>query len=445
MEFQSIKKRFCAVKLPARASAAYIATSAVAKTMGILTTPIFTRLLNTGEYGSFTLYMSILGFASLTVSAVSSGSAVYKGLSFSGNEKDRFIKSNIATVIAFSSLICLVLFAFSPFFDISTELVAALSVQILCDGIVGFYLTVNKFSYRYREVATVTLLEAILTPALSIIILSYVGGGYRVRIFSILSVSLICAIVSLARLVSQNKRSPSIKEVRTLLRTALPLLPHSIATAASGETDKLILASLLGSSALAKYSVVHSVGIAMTFIIGAILSALNPWIMRRLASDESTTVGEVVSLIFRILCAATVILVALIPEAMLFLAPREYSDASGAALPIALSVLSYFITAVSSVGLMYADGSKLISRASISAALSGVILNYMLIPPLNYLGAGYAQLLSKTISAVLSAYYLTKLSIGGMLVMKEIIYPFFTGNRKRENVSYLPFYANFCT
>ena len=77
-----------AIKIPAKASVWYLAASALSKGVGIITTPIFTRLLSGEDYGGFALYMTLLGGASLICSAFNSGSAIYKGLNKNENKKD---------------------------------------------------------------------------------------------------------------------------------------------------------------------------------------------------------------------------------------------------------------------------------------------------------------------------------------------------------------------
>ena len=68
------------LKLPARATLWYMSAAVIGKGVSFLSTPFFTRLMSGEEYGTFTLYITLLGVASVICSAVYSGSGVYRAL-----------------------------------------------------------------------------------------------------------------------------------------------------------------------------------------------------------------------------------------------------------------------------------------------------------------------------------------------------------------------------
>ena len=407
------------INLPARASVWYIASGILGKACGILATPFFTRILTDEEYGVLTLYMTVLGGASVICSAFSSGSAIYKGLQNFRSKDEGFAKSSLLTSLLFSLLICLLLFTLSPFLGISVWLLIPLSFQILCDTILGVFYSIDRFHYRYKEVCILSVISYVLPPALAIFIWKRVGKIFGVRILSLLAVSMICAFYALSRIIRKGERV-NVKIMKYLSRQAAPLLPHSISSALSSQTDKLIITSLIGASALARYSVAHSIGISLMFLVTTIGGAVNPWIIRRLSQGECSKISALITPIFSLLAAGSLFPVAIAPEGMAILAPKEYYESLPAVLPIALSCLPSYVISTTTVGMVHAEKGRYTVILSLISAGGCVLFNYMLIPLLGYLGAGLSILLSQAIGAVFALYFLKKSGLGKMMNARKL-------------------------
>lgn len=413
------------IKVPAKASIWYIVSGILGKACAVLATPFFTRILTREEYGEFNLYMTLLGGASVVCSAFSTGSAVYKGLSNFKDKSDGFIKAVLCLSIGFTSIVCLVLFAFSLFFGINSPIIPVLSLQLFCDSILGVFYSEARYRYRYHEVCILSVIGYIFPPALSLLILWNLGGGYEIRIFALLAVSIASAIYALRKLTkSQQKIERGM--ISYSMKCAFPMLPHSISGALTAQTDKLIITALLGAGALAEYSVAHSLGISLSFLISTIGGALNPWIIRRMESGHLKQIAEVNSEIFSVLCAAAVFISAVAPEAVAILAPAEYSAAAGSVMPIALSVLPSFLISTITVALIFDEKGKYTISLSALGTLLCIILNYVFIRYLGYAGAGVALLLSQGLTAYIGIRIINKIGFSDIFNARELARSFIT-------------------
>lgn len=415
MKFEWKKK----IKLPARASICYIACGILTKGTGLLLTPFFTRLQSESDYGSFTLYMSVLGAASVISSAFSSGSSVYRGLAEFREKKSEYLSSVLSSSLLFSLVICTLLFAFSRFLALGYGIITAICIQLICDCIVSVRMSEAKFHYRYREVVGVTVLQTILSSLSAIFIIYTMGGGYTVRVFSMLFVSIATALYALVKILAAAK--PKKDMVLYSLKSSLPLLPRSVESALSSQADKLIFTALLGTVSLARYSVVHSLGIGLSFIITALGSALAPWIIRRLNAREGERIAEICMPLFKAIAAATVFVIAISPEAMLILAPPEYSEAISAILPISLSVIPSLFLSLGTVVLINRGKSQGTAYASLVTVGSGILLSLILIPTLRYFGAGLSLLLSQIMGALAIAFSLRRVGVVEIFPIRSIL------------------------
>jgi O-antigen/teichoic acid export membrane protein len=402
------------LKIPARASLWYLGTNAVAKAVGFIITPFFTRMISGQAYGELTLYLTLLGIASVGCSAVNTGSAMYKGIKDRDKDKWGFLKSSLLVSILFSLAFCLLLFAFRPFFKLKPHLYIPLSLQIICDGIIAVHLSHEKFCYHYKEVTLITVLNSIIPPIATLLLLRLVNGRFRVRIYLLLAISLFLAIYSLCKILC--KKGKLTKEVtKAHLKTSIPLLPHTISNALSGQADKLIITAYLGASSLAKYAVIHSLGVGLQFAVGAIGFALGPWIIRRLKKMEYKEVSAITGVLLSVFSALSLCLIALAPEAMKILAPREYLDAFPALLPIALSTPLVLLSSVTTTCLIHFGKGKENALLSVVSAILGLILNFSLIKKLGYLGAGLAILLSQLFYSIMGLALVFKTDLGDEL------------------------------
>lgn len=409
------------IKLPARASIYYLAASAAGKVVSFIITPFATRLLGKEEFGQFSLYMALLGGVSVICAAFTSSSAVYKGLQNFKDKGNGYLRAVLGVSLEFSILICILLFAFMPIIKLESLLVLPLALQIICDVIVAVAMSGERFRYNYKTVATVSLIVAIVPPVMAITILKIWGGGYTVRIYSLLFVSLCAAVYSLIKLYKGERGNAG--DSKYILRTSLPLLPHSISSALSVQADKLIISALLGAAALAKYAVVYSLGIALQFTVTAIGSALTPWIIRRLDSGEVDRISSLIIPMTTGYCALSLFLIAIAPEAMLILAPDDYLDALPALLPLALSTPLSFISSVTTVGLTYSGKGRYTVIISSVGTVLCVFLNYILIERYGFIGAGISTLICHIITALLGGLLLNRVKLKEMISLCKTTRP----------------------
>lgn len=398
----------------------YLGASLIGKAIGLLTTPFFTRLVSEEEYGVLTLYMTVLGAASVICSTFSTGSAIYRGFSRFESKTDTFLRSALVVSLLFSVLICALLFTFWGYIGIPRVFFIPLFLQILCDSVIALSMARARYRYRYFEVMAVGIFSSAIPAILSIFILSRYESAFGVRIYLLLFISLIIATVQLIRIF----RSPGKVEGRMMkymLSAGLSLLPHTLSVALSGQADKLFVTKIMGASALAKYSVVHSLGIALQFAVASLGSALGPWIIRRLDKGEKARICPIITMLFSLFSALSLGLCSVAPEAMRLLAPEKYLEALPALFPIAISTPISLISYVTTVSLVHSGQGKYTAVISGMNLAMCVILNYTLISTFGYFGAGLALLLSQLISALLGYMFLRIAKLNEIIAPMKIV------------------------
>ena len=121
-------RKFTALRVPAKATVWYIGSSAAARIIGALSSPIFTRLLSAEEFGLFPLYSSWIGVLSVLVTLEMSGSIIYRGYQrFEGRRED-FTSAAIGVISTVFIGFCALYFAFHGFIENFTGLGTRVSI-----------------------------------------------------------------------------------------------------------------------------------------------------------------------------------------------------------------------------------------------------------------------------------------------------------------------------
>ncbi len=384
-----------AFKLPFKAGVWYTASSVITKGISMLTTPIFTRLMTETEYAVLPLYLSRIGIISAIGGAEALGTAMLVGLHKFEGKKDELTGSAIALEIGVIGIICILYFTFYYAFNrfgVESKVVSlAMFLQVLFDGITGLMLISKRYEYKYRTVFLTNVLSTAASAALGIFLTERLSiGGYE-RIVSLLFVSAVSTFLLLARH-DVRGRIASGEMIKFLLLGALPLIPQGLGTALLAGIDRLMITRHFGAAALAKYSVAHSLGVAVCFISSALIMALRPWMLRKLRSYKEERIFDALNLCVPILAVLVIAVCCIAPEGMRVLAPVSYLDALPVIPPIALSVLPAFLSSVSATALVFHGKSvRAILPVGISVAVN-VILNVLFFKMLPYTAAALSSL-----------------------------------------------------
>ena len=376
------------LKVPARASLWYIASSAVARSISVVGTPIFTRLLTPAEYGVFPHYMTYFSLFSAIATLELSGSVILRGMQRFANGRDRLVSGAVGLCGLCWAVFSLGYFGLSlAVGDISGlggTMTAVLLVHVLFNAIISIYTARLRYEYKYRAVAAVNLASAFLSPILAITLISVTNAGGSARPYAAAVSAAVIAIPFLIIILRRSGRFYDGEVWKFLLKFNLPLLPHYLSAALILRIGEVVLSRVHGSAALAKYSVAMSVGLSLTVITNGMLSALSPWMLRRVEAGE---IGESRSLLWlatRLLTLLCLLVLAVAPEMIRIVCPPEYHDALFAVYPLALSVIPTFLSNAIASGEMYFERSAVTSVPTVISAVLCVGLTLLLIPYTDY-------------------------------------------------------------
>ena len=171
-----------------RASLWFVICGFLQKAISLLTTPVFSRLLSTSEYGVFNVYISwqniIMIFASLNLA-----SGVYlRGLIKYQEDEEEFTNSLQSLYLVNFIIVFTIYLTLSSFwnrlFELPTSYICLIFGDILFQTAFHFWSARQRVKFQYRALVILTLINAILRPTLGIFAVVNSCDKVTARIYS---------------------------------------------------------------------------------------------------------------------------------------------------------------------------------------------------------------------------------------------------------------------
>lgn len=387
-----------------RAAILFSICTVLQKSVPFLLMPLLTRMLNTEEYGLYSVYTSWA--AILTIPATLN---LHLGTFNNGMEKYRKQRRNyMVSIIALSTVISVALFVcwtalyyglHCEIIDLPVQYVILIFFQIVCAE--GFLCWSAKARYE-RSFKNLILLTALCTvfSILLPVVAMLLNCSLFVVIFAMqlpnMVIGLGCYLISLLR--NQLKIDRSFW--KKALALSIPLLPHYIAGTILAQIDRVMIQKYCGMEYVALYSVTYNLSIAINLLIASFNAAIVPEIYEGLRTGSCGGVIKQLKRYMVFFSVGIVGIMLIMPEVISIIAPAEYADSIKAVPPIVLSCLFIFLyTAFANVEFYY-EAKYFISVASVIAAVSNVILNAICIPQFGYYAAAYTTAICYMVYAV---------------------------------------------
>lgn len=409
---ERIKHRLFNTSPVAKATLAFVICNILQKGVTFLTTPFFTRLMSTEQYGQFTLYQSwlniILVFATLKIS-----SGVYhKGLIEYSDDKNRFISSMEGLSTATTITVAVLYIILKPFLDQIVKLpdvvVLFIFVELLTEPAYTFWAANQRHQYKYKALLAVTLVMTILQPAISLFAVYSTEEKGLARIISVSLFNTVVGLIFYIYLLLQGKALFVKKYWKYALAFNLPLVPHYLSNIILAQSDRIMIANIYGESDAAVYALVYQVSMAMTLITNAINSTLMPWVFQKCKAGKFFEIKKYGNYLVMLVGVITLIPAFLGPEVIKLFGGEKYAEGVWLVPPVALSVFFIFLYYLFVYIEYYYTETKFTMISTVSAAILNITLNFLLLPVFGYRIAAYTTVVSYIVYVIAHYYFMKK-------------------------------------
>lgn len=384
-----------------KSSVAFVISSFVLKGISFITTPIFTRLMDTTQYGiiaTYTSWLSIIDVFALL--GLTSAGVFNVGLSEYRDRRDAYTSTvltlcNTATVVVFAVLgVCKIIMG-EDFF-LPTELFVLMFVHFLFSPAQIFWITRQKYEFKYKMPFLVTIVSTVLAQAASMLAVSLSANedAASVRLWTNEAAAMLFYVPLYVMIFVRGRSFVDLSQWKQILVFALPLLPHYLSQHIMSSADRIMLADMVSEADAGIYSVVANISMVANIVWTAINGSLIAYTFENLREKnygKINATASVLALGYGVVCVGVCLIA---PEVLAILAPASYTGGIYAVPPIAGMA---FLTALYNIFAnieFYNKKSMYITTATIVSAVANIVLNYILIPKYSYIGAAYATLVS---------------------------------------------------
>lgn len=405
-------KKYKIMPIQVKASIWFLICSFIQKGISILTTPIFTRIMNPDEYGAYNVFNSWFAIIAIIVSLNLSQGVYTQGLI--KYEDDRKVFSSSMEGLSTLLIICwsLVYFLFRDYFNgilqLSTIQMIAMFVLIWSGAVIGFWSCEQRVDYKYKKLVVMTLAVSIVQPLTGIIIVLNSSDKVTGRIVGIAVVEFAFYIGIYIFQILRGRVLFHARYWAHALRFNIPLVPHYLSFVVLSNSDRIMIERMVGKSESGIYSLAYAVASIMTVFHIALMGAISPWMYQKMKSQDITKIKKIIYPCLGLMAGANIILICLAPEIIRIFAPASYYEAIWVVPPVAMSVFFVFLFDVFSKFEFFFEKTKYIMIASVFGAVLNIVLNYFLINQFGYMAAGYTTLICDVILCIGHYFFMCK-------------------------------------
>lgn len=377
----------------------YVVSTILVRAISIISTPIFTRLLTTEQYGTvstFTTWYSLL----LPVFSLNLIYCIGRAkLDFPGR-LNMFIGSMQLLSFLFAAVLSCVLgvliLPISSFFELPPEVTGILILYLVFSPAINFVQSGYRYQYKYKQNIGISFYIALSTVILSLILINVMelDSADVARILGIAMPSIALSGFFWVKILRNKEAKVNIEYWKYGLNISLPLILHTISLYILAQSDRILIAKMCGKTATGIYSLIYNYGALLSMVVASVSEGWLPWFHDNYYLENFDDIRKSTEKIVVFGCYVGLACIALAPEAILVLGGDKYLDGIWCVPPIVLGIIcQYIYTHYVNIEL-HVKKTKYISYGTILAAGINIILNAIFIPIYGFVAAAYTTLFS---------------------------------------------------
>lgn len=406
-------KKYKDLPAPIKASFWFVVASIIQRGISFITTPIFTRLLTTDEYGAVSVFHSWYGIFSIFLTLNLASGVYNKAMTKWADKRDEVT----ASLLGLTSVITLIFLAvylvaidfWNKIFNMNTPLMLTIFIQSFFSVAYSFWAAGQRYDYKYRMLVLVSLGIAIVSPLLGILAVKLVSYRVEARIISLAFVQVLIGLYFYIKIITKGRRVYNKKIWIYALRFNVPLIPHYLAQTVLGSSDRIMIGKMVGNTQAAIYDIAYIISTITSLLTTAVNDSYIPYTFKSIKDHKTENIKKYTLYLSAFVLAICILAICFGPEIIKIVATPAYYEARWVVPPVAASIFFTFIRSFYCNIEFYYEKTKFIMVASSSVAILNVTLNYVFIPIFGYIAAAYTTLVCYIILMLLHYFMYRKI------------------------------------
>ncbi len=389
----------------------YTLSNFLVKSIGVITMPIFTRLMLPGEIGlvaNVTSWMSLLvPFATLNLAS----SITLAYLDFKENIDD-YISSNLFLGSLISLAVSIILFFNKPFFEaittMSGDVLNIICVYLIFQPALQMFMIKCRITYKYKPVVALSIFSSLIASASAVVCVLSFDDKFIGRIYGFYIPTIIIHALLYIFLFTKSTKIKT-KYWKYALTISIPLIWHNFAGIILNSSDRIMITNISGPEYTALYSVAYSAATVIALLWTSMNQAWSPWAYEKMQNEEYKELKTKSKPYFIFFLFITFLFLSVAPEIMFVFGGEKYMEAIYVIPPVMLGYVFLFVYSLYVNIEFYHKKQKTIAFSTMFAAVINVIFNLAFIPLFGYIAAAYTTLAGYMLLFLFHYLYVKKL------------------------------------
>lgn len=395
-----------------RATIWFFVCSILQRGISVITTPIFTRMLTTTEYGQFTVFNSWLSIISVVITLNLTAGVYTMGI-VKFKEEEKIYTSSLQGLNFILCIFWTIIYLcfrnyWNRVFSLTTVQMLAMFLMIWSSASFGFWMTTQRNAYRYRALVVVTLIVSIMKPVIGIWFVMKAQDKVTARILGLALVEVIGYSGFFFLQMIRGRKFYSGKYWKYAILFNLPLVPHYLSNTVLSGADRIMIEKMVGESEAGIYGLAYSISTVIYMVNDALNKTMSPWLYQKIREKDYASMHKVVYPSLIMVATANICLIAVAPELIAVFAPKEYYEAIYIIPPVAMSGFMTYLYLCFAPFEFYYEKRIWTTMGTLVSAVTNLILNYMFIPIFGYQAAGYITLICYALYALAHYFFMRK-------------------------------------
>lgn len=372
----------------------YTISNLLVKSMALITTPLFTRLLSKADYGAYNNYVSWQGISVIFVTLNLEASLISAKFDY----KDKF-NQYILSILSLSMISALIWITIcnifmqpiSKFLGMKPEYINLMLIYCGFFAAVNIFQVSERYTYKYKSSVLTALFIAVSTTLISLVLVLNMKDKLLGRTLGGIMPTVIIGLVLCIHIVRREK-AIDVSTWGYALKVCVPYIPHLLSLTMLNSIDRVMITRICGDESNALYSVAYSCGAMVTILLTSMNSAFSPWLGDKLHSRQFEDIRKVSGIYIWTFCYIVIGIMICAPEVLLIMGGSQYIEAKYVMTPVAMGCVCQFLYTMFVNIEQYEKRTAGMAFASMAAAVFNFILNAMFIPVFGYTAAAYTTL-----------------------------------------------------
>ena len=407
---KAFSNKYKNMSLPVKAAFWFTICSFVQRGITMITTPIFTRLLDTEEYGKYSTYLSWESVLLMITSLCLYKSIMNLYVKYEDQERVLSVVCGLELTVTTIWFVIGMIFCepISSLLAISPTLTYCLFIYFIAQSAFQCWALYKRYVYDYKKLIFVTLLLTVGSSVLGVISVIFISSTAESRAISALIFLTIVGVVIYSVMFFRTKAFFDKKIWAFALGFYIPLLPHNLSEFILQSSDKIMINYLCGSNDVAIYSIAYSAGSLINLVTSSINSSFAPYQYQKIKSGEYDLLAKRANQVLGFVGVMLILIMLFSKEIVLIFGGSKYIDSVYVIIPICIGVYFNYMFQLFSRVQEYYEKKLMVVIPSILCALLNLILNYIFIRLCGYQAAAYTTFLCYMIFCIMHYFFYRK-------------------------------------